>query len=268
MAGEVAYLYNDYVKDLVAASITVINEDTDYPKTNMQNEKVSACSRTSNKTNIRIQFTLAASKPIKAISINNHNFAAGNVKIYSYTNADFATGQVLEATVAVRAKDMFTRIASPNTRTYWEIDLSKNGTVTSASAYYEWGRAMLYDDFVLFTEIEDFEKERRRRYRNIINRTPYGVRWVHKMTPGLEGFGLFWSIRDQVNMPDEMITLHDAVNGGAHPFVLIENIDSTDCYYVFIEGEELAWREVGGELTTDIVTGVSLRLEEEVRGKA
>lgn len=267
--GATAYLFNDYIKDLAAASITVVNENTSYPKTNMQDEQIALTTRTTNKTNIKIQFTLASSKAIKAIFIGNHNFNGGSLKIYTYTAADFSTGQNLEATVSYRALDMYTRITSPNTRQYWEIDLSANGSITSADSFYEWGRIMLYDDLVQFTSKEDWLTPRGYGFRNIINETKYGVRWIHKLSEKQERFELTWNERKSSDsLHTELRTLYDDTYGGAHPIFYIPDISGTPCYYCYIEEPELLWSEIMGTGASSHIGDFHLRFIEAVRGKA
>ena len=277
MANETYYLFNDYFKDITTADIGVVDnlgadkEDANYPKENAKDEQIGLCSRSDDKTNIKIRFDInsasGGTKALKAFFIGDHNFSGGSVKIYSYTANDYSTGQVLEATVTVRLLDMFVRIAAPGTKRWWEIDLSHNGSVTSDDSYFEWGRVMCYDDMTILTEIEDERKGRSFGFRNIINETSFGVKWSHKMNENQEGFDLVWSVRTQANLPAELKTLFTLINGRAHPFVYVPNIDQTNVYYVYSTSDILTWTEIGGVSADDIVASVHLGMIEAVRGQ-
>lgn len=277
--GNTSYLFNDYWKDITPADISIENgaaadkEDANYPIENSQDEQIASCTRTDDKTNIRILFDInsasGGTKTLKVFYIGNHNFSGGSAKIYSYTANDYTTGLTLEETVAVRALDMYVRIAAPSDRRYWEIDLSNNGTVTSADAYYEWGRIMCYDDLVQFTDKEDYSKPRGYGFKNIINKTPHGIRWVHKLAEKQERFELMWGERTVTNaIISEMRTLYEAVYGDAHPFLYIPDISGTPCYYTYMEDPNLLWSEIFGVTAgTAHVGNINLRLIEAIRGK-
>jgi len=278
--GQVGYLFNDYYKDITATDIAVVNdvgadkEDANYPIENSQNEQVALRTWSDDKTNIKVRFDInsasSGTKELKAFGIFNHNFSGGSVKIYSYTANDYATGQTLEATVTVRAKDMFTRIASPSDRRYWEIDISHNGSATSDDSAYKWGRIMCYTDIVVITDVEDYIKQRGYGYKNIINVTKHGIRaGIHKLMEDRERFELGWNQRTAANaIHTEMRTLYDSVYGDAHPFMFIPDITSTGCYYVYIQDPELLYQEIFGTGSTAHAGGVHLRLTEAVRNKA
>ena len=265
--GKVAYLFNDYIKDLAGASIALTSEDTKYPTENSQNEQVALCTRTTAKVAIKYQITLASAKALQMFFIGNHNFSGGTFDINSYTANDFSTGKtVVEANKAIRLLDCYHRETSaPDARKYWEFDFTN---ATSAKTYFEFGRIMVYDDLVQFTEVEDFEKERSLGFRNIINVTPYGVRHVHKMTDKREGFELEWRVRTQATILPELRTLFEAIDGDAHPFVLIPDLAATGCYYGYSEEDELKYKEAFGTESTDFVADLKLSFIEAVRGKA
>jgi len=277
--GATGYLYNDYFKDITTADIAVVNsagadkEDANYPIANSQSEQVALCTRSDDKTTIKIRFDINSASggtaELKLFALLNHNLSGGSIKIYSYTAADYATGQNLEATVAARTYDMYVRIASPSDRRYWEIDLSHNGSATSADSYYEWGRVMCYTDLVSITDIPDYLTTRGYGFRNIVNETAYGVRAaVHKMTEKRERFELFWQERAASNgLDDEIRALYEAVYGDAHPFLFVPDITGTPCYYVYLEGPELLYSELMGIGTHAHVGNITLRLIEAVRGK-
>jgi len=277
MANEVSYLFNDYYKDITATDISIVNdaaadkEDSNYPIENSQDEQVALTTRSDDKTNIKLRFDInsasSGTKALKAFTIFNHNFSGGSVKIYSYTANDYTTGQVLEATVTVRTYDMFTRISSPSDRRYWEIDISHNGTATSSDGYYEWGRIMCYDDMVLITDKEDYITFRGYGYKNVINETNYGVRWVHKLTERRERWELGWNERSGTTIATELRTLYESVYGGAHPFLFIPDIGDTDCYYVYIQDTDLLYSEIFGTASTSHTGNIKLKLIEAVRGK-
>ena len=278
MANEIYYLVNDYFTDITPSEIVIVNdaaadkEDANFPIENSQNIDVAKVTLTDDKTNIKIQFDInsasGGTKELKVFALLNHNLIAGSIKIYSYTHNDYSTGRTLEATVAIRLKDMKVRIANPADRRYWEIDISHNGTATATEAYYKWGRVMCYDDAVILTDIEDFEKLRAVGWKNIIHETKGGVRYAHKVYAKRERFGMTWKVRDQVNMPAELITMYEAVDADASPFLLIPNITNTPCYYGYIEDPELAYIEVFGTNSGDLVGRLRLNFIEAVREKA
>ena len=277
MANEPYYLASDYFTDITPADIAVVNnagadkEDANYPKENSQHADAGKTSRSDDKTNIKIRFDInsasGGTKPLKAFALINHNLSGGSIKYYSYTANDYATNQVLEATTAVRALDMYTRISSPTDRRYWELDISHNGNATSTASYYEWGRLICYDDFTILTEIENYEKVRGYQFRNIIHETKSGVRWAYKIYEKRERFGLDWSVRTQANMPAELRTLYEAVNADADPFIFIPDIASTNCYYGYLENPNIEYLEVFGTSSDDLVAGLRLYFIEAIRGK-
>lgn len=265
--GNTSYGFNDYIKDLAAASITVTNENTNYPKTNMQDEQIALTTRTTNKTAIKIQLDLGAAKQPKFFFIGNHNFSGGTFDINSYTANDFSTGKIqVEANKAVRLLDVYHReSAAPAARQYWEFDLTN---VTSTDSYYEWGRAMLYDDLVQLTNKEDYSESRGYGYENIVNETAFKIRWVHKMIEKRERFELRWGERYAVTLATELRTLYESVYGNAHPLVFIPDISGTPCYYVYIESPELLYAQIYGMGSYAHTGDVVLQLIEAVRGKA
>ena len=262
--GASAYLYSDYVKSLAGASISLTNVDASYPVTNLQNEQIALVCRTTAKVAIKLRFTLAASAALKIFYIGNHNFSGGTFDINSYTAADWVTGKATIETKAVRALDVYHYESSaPASRTYWEFDFTN---ATSADSYFSIGRAMLYTDYVTLTAIEDYQRSRGYGFRNIINETDYGIRWVHRMTEKRERFGLTWRARMQTTsaLPSELRTLYNTVYGNAYPFLFMPDITLTDCYYVYVEDNELRWTDAFG---TSAVFDVNLNLVEAVRGK-
>jgi len=263
--GKVAYCYSDWITALAGAAITITNEDSNYPDTNLQNEQIALCTRTTAKVAIKFQIDLGSAKQPQFFFIGNHNFSGGKYDINSYTAADFATGKTaVEANKAVRSLDMFHyESAAPTARQYWEWDFTN---ATSADTYFEIGRAMIYTPYTTITDIEDYIKPRGYGYRNIINETAYGTRWVHKMTKNRERFELQWKERRAANsIHTEMRTLYETVYGDAHPFVFIPDVSGTACYYVYIESPELLYSEIYG--TSGDIGGVKLNLVEAVRGK-
>ena len=278
MANEIYYLENDYFTDITSSEISIVNdaaadkEDANFPIENSQNIDVAKVTLSDDKTNIKIRFDInsasGGTKALKVFALLNHNLTGGSIKIYSFTNVDYTTGRNLEATVTVRLLDMFVRIASPTTKRYWEIDISHNGTATATEAYYKWGRVMCYDDAVILTDIEDFEKLRGYGFRNIIHKTKGGVRYAHKVFAKQERFGLTWKVRDQTNMPAELRTMYEAVSADADPFLLVPNITLTPCYYGYIEDPELEYIEAWGTSSGDLVSGLRLNFIEAVREKA
>ena len=262
--GVSAYLYQDYVKSLAGASIFITDEDANYPTENLQDEQIALVCRTSAKVGIKLQFTLAAGAALKAFYIGNHNFSGGTFDINSYTANDFSTGKVTVETKTIRALDVYHYESSvPASRTYWEFDFTN---ATSENSYFSIGRAMLYTDWVTLTSIEDYERSRSYGFRNIINETDHGVRWVHRMTEKRERFGLVWKARKQATsaLPTELRTLYNTVYGDAYPFLFVPDITLTDCHYVYIEDNELRWTDVFG---SDTVFNINLNLIEAVRGK-
>lgn len=270
--GKLSYLYNDYVKDLTAGNITLINEDTNYPTENSQHEDIGKTTRTTDKVNILYQMDMGAVKAPQIFFLGNHNLTSGSVKIYSYSDAAFSANQKLEATFTYRAMDMYIRLSSAPSpaRQYWEYDFSKNGTAAaSGHSYFEFGRPMIYSDLVQITEIPDYITNRGYGCKNIINSTKYEVRHVHKLTPPRERFEFGWNEREITNSPAaELRTLYYAVNGNASPFVLIPDLSLVACYYGYIEDPEMLWSEIMGVGSDAHVGNVALRFIEAVRGKA
>lgn len=261
----IAYMFSDYVKALDAAGLSITSEDSaNYPVTNLQNENVALCARTTAKVGIKIRVTLAAAASVQVLALLNHNLSGGTFDVYSYTASDFTTGQVAVASgVSVRALDVYSRAASaPAARLYWEVDLTN---ATSEDSYFEVGRLMAYDDWTALTETQDAEKPRGLGYINIINETPYGVRWVHKLAENRERWLLTWDRRLGAYLPSELRALFAAVNGNAHPFLFVPSTAAAACYCVYIEAVELEWSDVHG---TALAEGAKLPLIEAVRGKA
>lgn len=263
--GNTAYCYEDYVKN--ATEITLTSEDSDnYPVANSQDEQVALTTRTTAKVSIKYQVEFASARQPKIFAILNHNFSGGTFDINSYTADDFTTGKVaVEANKAVRLLDVYHRETSaPTAQKYWELDLTN---VTSADSYFEFGRVMMYSDVTQLLEPKDIERQRGYGYKNIINVTPYGTRWVHKLTKNVEQFQLNWSVRDNTNIPTEHRTLFETVYGDAHPFLFIPDLASTDCFYCYIDQPSLNWVEKRGESSSTLTTDVSIRFVEAVRGK-
>jgi len=275
--GAIAYAFSDYYKDITASDISVVNdagadkEDANYPIENSQNEQIALRTWSDDKTNIKIRFDInsasGGTKALKFFFIGNHNFSGGSVKIYSYTAADYSTGQNLESTTTVRALDMFIRITSPSDRRYWEIDLSHNGSVTSSDSVFKWGRIVCYDDYVTLTDIEHYIKPRGYGFGNIVNVTTHGSKWVHKLYEKRERFELDWPEVSGTTLATELRTLYELVYGDAHPFVFIPDVSLTGCYYVMFENAELAYREIFGIGSSAHTGSVVIYLLEEVRGK-
>lgn len=261
--GAPGYLQNDWIKDLVTASITITSIDSNYPDTNLANENVALATRTTAKVAIKLQIDLGSAKQPQIFAILNHNFSGGTYDINSYTAADYATGKTaVEANKAVRLLDMYHReSAAPTARQYWEWDFTN---CTSADTYFEIGRAMIFSDRTALTYAEDFTRGRGYGYRNIINETAFGTRWAYKLAEKRERFELTWGTRLSTTVVTELRTLYEAVYGDAHPFLFLPDITGTDCYYGYLEQAELMYQEMYGTTHTG---GITMRFIEAVRGK-
>jgi hypothetical protein len=265
--GAVAYLFSDYIKNLAASAISITSEDSNYPETNLQNEQVALCTRTTAKAAIKFRFDLGSAKALQAFFIGNHNFSGGTFDINSYTAADYVTGKTTVETKTVRLLDVYHyESVAPAARQYWEFDFS---SCTSADSFFEIGRIMAYDGSnpVQLTFSPDYITRRGYGYRNIVNETAAGVRWVHKLAERRERFGLSWNERLAQTATTEVRTLYEAVYGDAHPFVYIPDITATACYYVYIESPEMLYQEIYGVGSSSHAGGVTLNLIEAVRGK-
>lgn len=275
MANNVSYLFQDFIKDLSSSDIDLIDAggsavDSNYPITNLQDEKISLRTFTDAKVAVKLQFDLGSTKALQAFFIGNHNFSGGTFDINSYTAADYSTGKTtVEDDLAVRLLDQYHHESSPPaTRRYWELDLSN---VTTDDSVYKIGRVMVYDGSnpVQLTDNPDYITSRGYGFKNIINLTSYGVRSAtHKMTEKRERFELGWRERTAANNIDaEIRALYETVNGDASPFVYIPDIDLTDCYYVYLENPDLLYSEIHGIGSDAHVGDVTLRVLEAVRGK-
>lgn len=264
--GAVSYLFSDYIKDLAAAKISITSEDTNYPKTNLQNEQIALTTRTTAKDAIKFRFELASAKALQAFFIGNHNLNGGTFAINSYTANDYVTGTTVE-TKTVRLLDVYHYESSaPTARQWWEFDFTN---CTSLDSYFEFGRIMAYDGSnpVQLTLAPDYVTTRGYGYKNIVNETDYGIRWVHKVAERRERFSLAWSERPTQAIATELRALYEAVYGDAHPFVYIPDISGTACYYCYIEQPELLYQEIFGTDSDSHVGGCTLNLLEAVRGK-
>lgn len=261
-----AYLYDDWIKDLSAGAIAITDEDSDYPETNLQGEQVASCTRTTAKVAIKFQFDFGVARQPQAFAVLNHNFSGGTFDINSYTADDYATGKItVENDKTMRLLDCYHRESSaPATRRYWEFDFTN---CTSNDIYFEIGRHMAYSDFTQLQEPQESKGGRGYGYKNIVNETTYGVRWVHKLTKNKERFLLHWSVRTDADIPGELRALFESVFGDAHPFFYVPDLDSTDGYYVYCNQNELTWNEFVELSNSTLVADVNVELIEAVRGK-
>ena len=269
-ATAVSYLFSDYISALASAAISITSEDsTNYPKANLQNEQIALTTRTTAKVAVKFQFNLGSAKALRAFFVGNHNFIAGGTfAINSYTAADYTTGKTTVKSVTVRAHDVYDYESSaPTARQYWEFDFTN---CTAVESYFEIGRLMAYDGSnpVQLTYLPDFATARGYGFRNIVNETPYGVRWVHLLTDKRERFALTWNERSGTTLATELRTLYEAVYGDAHPFVYIPDISGMACYYVYLSDAELLYQEIFGTGSPSHSGGATLSLIEAVRGKA
>lgn len=262
--GAPAYLFNDYVKGLAAAAISITSEDsTNYPETNLQNEQGALCTRTTAKIDVKFRFDLGSAIALQMFFVGNHNFSGGSFAVNSYSADDYTTDKATVATVTVRAHDVFSRAAAaPTARRYWEFDFS---VCTSADSFFEIGRIMAYTDYVLLSDTEDVRQGRAYRNRNLINETLFGCRWIHKLAAAQEVFDLGWSTRVAANIETELRALHDAVSGSAHPFVFIPRTGTTDVYYGYKNKDSMDWTL--NNFPTPVMGQVTLGFIEAVRGK-
>jgi len=273
--GKIAYFYSDYIKSLAAGKIDLVDAggscvDANYSIGNLQNEQIALRTWTDAKVAVKLQFELSVAKALRGFFIGNHNFSGGTFDINSYTANDYVTGKVtVEAAKAVRLLDVYHYESSaPAAQRWWEFDLTN---VTSADSVFKIGRAMAYDGSnpVQITAKEDYVLGRGYGFGNLINRTPYDIRWVHKLREKQERFEMGWNQR---NISDaihtELRTLYETVYGDAHPFVFIPDIGYTPCYYGYIENPELLYAEIFNIQTTGSHVGnLKLRFIEAVRGK-
>lgn len=268
--GLAGYFFADLMKDLDASDLTLTNEDSDYPTENAQDEQIALTTRTTDKTNILFQFDLGSAKQPRFFFLGNHNLSGGTVKVYSYSDAGYSVNQTNVGDFTYRAMDMFLYISAPTARQYWEFDFSKNGNATSDDSYYEFGRPMAGLDYITFTDIEDYIRARGYGSKNIINKTVFNVRSsVHKLTEKQERFELQWGERTRANsIQAELRTLYETVYGDANPFTFIPDVALTDIYYMTIEEPELLYNEIHGVGSDAHVGSLTLRMIEEVRGKA
>jgi hypothetical protein len=264
--GAVSYAYADWVKDLAASAIAITSEDTNYPETNLQNEQVALCTRTTAKVAIKFQFDLGSAKQPQTFAILNHNFNGGTFDINSYTASNYTTGKTaVEANKAVRLLDVYHYESSaPSARQYWEFDFTN---CAAAESYFEIGRIMAGGAPVQLTYVPDFTTPRGYGFRNIVNETSYGVRWSHRLAEKRERFGLTWGERAGATLATELRALYEAVYGNANPFLYIPDITAAACYYVYLDDPDLLYQEIFGTGTGSHSGGATLSLAEAVRGK-
>lgn len=273
--GKIAYLFDDYLKDLASASIDLVDAggscvDSNYPITNLQDEQVALQTRTDAKVAVKLQFDLGSTKQLQAFFIGNHNFTSGTFDINSSATGAWAGEEVLIETKTVRTLDVYHYESSaPVARQYWEFDFT-NTVTTDPDNVFKIGRAMVYDGSnpVQITDIEDYIRSRGYGYKNLINRTLFEIRWVHKLMKKRERFLVHWGERENITLATELRTLYESVYGDAHPFVFIPDIAGTPCYYGYLEDAELLWNEIMGIASTSHTGGVNLRFIEAVRSKA
>jgi len=223
-------------------------------------EEAAQTTRTTAKVAIKLQIDMGASRAPKVLAILNHNFSGGTFDINSYTAVDFTTGKVtVESAKAVRLLDVYhLESAAPTGQQYWEIDLTN---ATSADSYFEFGRVMIAADVVTLTEQEDYNKQVRNTYRNIVNQTAYGVRYVHRiLTQKINSFDLQWTNRSS----NELTTLIDTVYGSAYNFLWIPDKTLAPCYYVHLADDELEYIDAG---RATLFPSQGITLVECARGK-
>jgi hypothetical protein len=265
--GNMAYLFNDYLKDLTSG-VSITNQDNDFTISNLLDPQIALTCRTTAKVAIKLQIDLGSSKQIKAFFIGNHNFSGGTFDINSYTANDFTTGKItVESAKAIRLRDVYHREASaPASRRYWEFDFTN---ATSDDSFFQIGRVMMYDDFTLLTNVPpDIVASVEDGYNNIINTTPFGIKWAH-VKSGPTVVYRFQSARKFLsdNMIVDFRTLMNAVQGGGNPFVFIPDlvtVNTTDVYYVRMQ-DRPSWAEEG-EDGWEKATGINFELTEESRG--
>ena len=264
--GDTGYLFNDYIKDVTATDISITSEDDDWPTENSQNENVAITTKTDGVTaNVKYRVKMGSSVVPRIFMLLNHNLTGGTYDVNSYTAGDYSTGKITVINDAsFRLLDTYEYISVPASRQYWEWDLTN---ATTGDGYIQLGRVMAYSDLVAFTDVEDWEQTRGFGFKNIINETLHGIRYVHKLYAEREEYLIRWKTRTAANLPTELRTLFSDIYGNAHPFAFIPDIAETPLYYVYSKAARLEWTRFTGSGSSDIVTGFQLPMIEAVRNK-
>ena len=262
------WLWNDFIKNIpLPGSLSITDEAAGFSVNNTQTEQVSQVCRTSSKVGIKYRFYLGPQYYSPRIfAVLNHNLTGGTFDINSYTWAGYGGPKTKIATVPVRALDMYHwQIANPASQMYWEFDFTNS---TTPASYIEIGRCMCYHGYdIRGANIEDFRVIRRYEFRNIVNTTAHGVRWVHKVAEKIEHFNLTWGRRAGDSLKTDLMDLYEKTHGDAHPFLYVPSQLSTDCYYVYLLSpiaDFSAYFDVDDEQTGD----VSIEFAEDIRGLA
>ena len=252
----------DLVRDLASAAITIANEDSDYPDTNIGTDPMADVARTTSipagGCTIRLDFGENVIPRFWAFL--NHNVRKGNWVIRSYNDA-FITGSGESVTVIYRDLDARRYYRGWTAKRYWEVSFV--GCRFKDAFGLELGKLIAATDRVTFSGNFTPGVERGMAFRNEHNDTAFGLRWSHIKQENINMLGLSWDPHIKDLVLDQLTDFIQATNGGAYPVLIIPDMDEDEFYYMRNQ-DALKWTERSAR---SVISRLSMSFVEESRGK-
>lgn len=252
----------DLVRDLASSAITIGNEDSDYPDTNIGTDSMADVARTTSipagGCTIRLDF---GSNVIPRFwGFLNHNVRKGNWTIKSYNDA-YVTPSGESRVVTLRDLDARLYYRGWTAKRYWEVDFA--GCRFKHSFGLELGKLVAAHDRVTFSGNFTPGVERGLAFRNVHNETEFGVRWTHIKQENINTLGLSWDPHIKDLVLDQLVEFIQATSGGAYPVIIIPDMDLDEFYYMRNQ-DAMSWTERSAR---SIIARLQMKFIEESRGK-
>jgi|GEM_PF-3148031 len=210
------------------ATITITGswgEDTDYPKTNLYNERMSKRGGFDTAKDGEIVIDLGAAASVTTCALMNHNLSSGvTAKIQGNATDSWATPSVDE-TITYAANDMLEEFTSASYR-YWRVSIADAGRSANDIKIGE----LILGLNITLTKNFEWNLQRRISYTNIQHITTGGNKWSHVLYNN-KSWIMKWS---QLTAAKKTLieNIFSGQDGDAAPFLMILE---TVPYYVRVQ---------------------------------
>ena len=132
--------YDNFIDDLEATAITTTTENTNYPRTNIQDQRIAIDYRSTALSSQTIRFDLGSAHSCSIVAIAGHNFTSGVTATLYANSTDTWPGTTI-GSVAYNS-DIMLLFFSPSSYRYWRLVISD---AANPDGYLSIGRIWIGD---------------------------------------------------------------------------------------------------------------------------